>query len=124
MIETEGSKAGKFYEGPGGEKIAKLGKQTVGLVLKDGQRSKVTFISAKVVRPLLAVSSVVDKGNGTIFLPGCAFILPLSKEMLQKIVSLVMSIPGKIELTRERGVYHLPAWLMPAVETGFPRQGA
>jgi hypothetical protein len=66
----------------------------------------------------------VDKGNGTIFLPGCAYILPLNKDMLQKVIALITSIPGKIELTRERGVYHLPAWLMPAHETGFHGQGA
>ena len=53
------------YVGPGGEKIDNLGELTV----KVGSdiSSRVTFQGAKVRKPLLAVSGVIDKGNMVVF---------------------------------------------------------
>ena len=58
---------GQRYVGPGGEKIDNLGKMTVQVCTErhggGDISSRVTFQGAKVRKPLLAVSGVIDKGD-------------------------------------------------------------
>ena len=128
VTESEGSRRGVKYVGPGGERIANEGKQKVGFMLKGGQCSQITFNSAKVRKPLLAVSSVCDKGNITIFTPSGSWIIPMDAKLLAEFLAFVAKFAGKIELIRENGVYHLPAWILPmqspASSRPFGRQDA
>ena len=66
--------------GPGGEKIDNLGEFTVNVRTErhggGGISSRATFQGAKVRKPLLAVSGVVDKGNIVVFDGSGSFTLP------------------------------------------------
>ena len=68
--------------GPGGEKIDNLGDLTVQVRTErhggGDISSQVTFQGAKVRKPLLAVSGVIDKGNIVVFDGSGSFILPNS----------------------------------------------
>jgi hypothetical protein len=41
----------------------------------------------------------------------------MTPEFRRRLMALVEEIKGKVELVRAGGVYHLPAWLVPAGET-------
>ena len=86
-------------------------------MLKGGRRSNLTFNSAKVRKPLLAVSEVSDRGNASLFSPDGAWILPMTPEFRRKLMALVAEVTGKVELVRAGGIYHLLAWLILVVET-------
>ena len=120
---TESSRRGAHYIGPGGQRIQNHGRFRPGLMLRGGRTSQVNFNAAKVRKPLLAVSSVCDKGNWTLFGPDGGYIVPMDAENLGQLVALINSIKGKIELVREHGVYHLPAWVMPHTPHKAPFQG-
>ena len=87
-------------------------------MVESGLKTKVTFQAADVRKPLLAVSSLVDKGNVGFF-DGDSYILPYTAPELELIRDLVAQIKNKIPLYRERGVYKMRNWA-PAT---FPRQG-
>ena len=73
---------GQRYVGPVGEKIDNLGELTVTVCTERHGRgdisSRMTFQGAKVRKPLLAVSGVIDKGNIVFFDGSGFFILPNS----------------------------------------------
>ena len=95
------------------------------MMLRGGLTSEMTFNSAKVRTPLLAVSSIADKGNWTLFGPKGVWIIPAGAANLQKLLDFVEAIVGKIGLTRANVVYHLPAWLIPhSPKPPFRRRGA
>ena len=77
---SKGSVKGQRYLGPGGEKIDNLGKLTVKVHTErhggSDISSRMTFQGAKVRRPLLAVSGVIDKGNIVVFDGSGSFMLP------------------------------------------------
>ena len=79
---SKGSVKGQRYGGPGGEKTDNLEELTVRVrTERDGGgdiSSPVTFQGAKVRKPLLAVSGVIDKGNFVVFDGSGSFILPIS----------------------------------------------
>ena len=91
-------------------------------VLESGSRAKVCFQVAKVRKPLLAMSSLVDKGNVTIF-DKDSYVIPSNAPELELIRELVAQAKSKIPLYRERGVYKMRNWAMPKSEPGFPRPG-
>ena len=66
--------------GPWGGKIDNLGEMTVKVRTErhggSDISSRVTFQGAKVRKPLLAVSGVIDKGNIVVFDGSGSFILP------------------------------------------------
>ena len=68
---SQGSVKGQRFVGPGGEKIQDLRDLTVKVRTEQHGggdiSSRVTFQGAKVRKPLLAVSGVIDKGNMMIF---------------------------------------------------------
>ena len=69
---------GQRYAGLGGEKIDNLGQLTVRTERHGGGdiSSRMTFQGAKVRKPLLAVSGVIDKGNIVVFDGSASFIRP------------------------------------------------
>ena len=79
---SKGSVKGQRYVGPGGEKKDNLGESTVKVRTEQHGgcdiSSRVTFQGAKVRKPLLAVSGVIDKGNIVVFDGSGSFILPNS----------------------------------------------
>ena len=82
-----------------------------------------TFQGADVRAPLLAVSSVADKGNLTIFDNQGSYIIPAGSKLLDEIRSLVENTDQKIPLHRKNGVYKMRAWRLPPQEEGFTERG-
>ena len=92
--------------------------------LETGAKARVCFQVADVRKPLLAVSSLVDKGNLTIF-DEESFVIPSNAPEVELIRQLVQQVRGKIPLHREKGVYKMN-WEVPNSEvamSGFTRLG-
>ena len=123
---SKGSVKGQGYVGPGCEKIDNLVELTV-KVRTERQgggdiSSRVTFHGAKVRKPLLAVSGVIDQGNTLVF-DGCgSFILPNSRASVRKAIT---GVQGHIPLHAKSGVLVLRTWELEDVpSTDFSRRGA
>ena len=98
-----------------------MGQLNTQMVLEGGRDGKFTFQGAEVRKPLLAVSSVNDKGNLVLFDSEGSFIIPgTDKGLIQKIRNLVRSVPGKVNLHRKNGVFNMKAWKK---TPGFTRPG-
>ena len=97
----------------GGERIANMGEMTTTPMLENGALGSLKFNGAKVRKPLLAVSGVVDKGNLTIF-DKDSFIVPGSVPEVKEIRRLINAIKNKIPLHRRGGVYTMRAWQAPS----------
>ena len=80
---SKGSVKGQRYVGPGGDKVDNLGESTVKVCTErhggSDISSRMTLQGAKVRKPLLAVSGVIDKGNIVVF--RWKWILPTAKHM-------------------------------------------
>ena len=89
--------------------------------LEDGRVTNSTYQAAAVRNPLMAVSSVNDKGNLVLFDNQGSFIIPGgNKALVAQIRALVNKVPDKVKFHRQSGVFHMKAWkLKPA----FARQG-
>ena len=121
LVDSPGSLAGQIFGGPGGEKIPNMGQLKAETLLENGCEGKFVFQAADVISPLLAVSSVNDKGNLVLFDPQGSFIIPAQNQVLiNKVRQLVQQMTGKIELHRKNGVYKMKAWRK---KSGFTRQG-
>ena len=92
------------------------------MMIEGGRKGHFGFQAVPGLRkPLLAVSSVNDKGNLVIFDEEGSFIVPgRHNELIKQLRALVKKIPDKIELHRKNGVFHMKAWKLKA---GFSRQG-
>ena len=98
-----------------------MGQLNTQMMLEGGRDGKFTFQGAEVRKPLLAVSSVNDKGNLVLFDSEGSFIIPgTDKGLIQKIRNLVRSVPGKVNLHRKNGVFNMKAWKK---TSGFTRPG-
>ena len=87
----------------------------------EGQREgRFTFQAAPVRKPLLAVSSVNDKGNLVVFDGAESFIIPGKGPQVAQFRKLIQDMTGKIQLHRKNGVYSMRAWKPKPV---FSRQG-
>ena len=122
--ESAGSRAGQKYKGPGTDVIANEGEFDTLSAMESGARAKVTFQSAEIRKPLVAVSGLVDKGNLTIF-DQKSFVIPSSAPEVEMIRQLVAKARGKIPLHRERGIYKMRNWEISSTQptSGFPRPG-
>ena len=121
MLEpSPGSIAGQKYVGPGGELIPNEGQLNTIAKLENQALAKVKFQAAKVRRPLLAVSSLVDKDNLTLF-DKESFVIPAHCPEVAEIRRLVANISTNIPLHRDKGVYTMRAW--ESNESVFPRPG-
>ena len=91
------------------------------MTLEGVREGRFTFQAAPVRKPLLAVSSVNDKGNVVIFDGDASYIIPgRGSPLVAKLRKLVNDIPGKVKLHRKNGVYNMRAWKPRPV---FKRQG-
>ena len=66
-----------------------------------------TFQGAKVRKPLLAVSRVIDKGNMVIFDGNASFILPNSCAGVASVIKAITGVQGRIPLHAKNGVFVL-----------------
>ena len=97
-------------------------------MLENGVLANPTFQGAKVRKPLLAVSSVADKGNPTWFdseANGGAVIIPGNAPELREIRRLISRVSNRIRLNRRGGTYQLRNWTLDKkASQGFRRPGA
>ena len=85
--------------GPGGEKVDNLGELTVKVRTErhggSDISSRMTFQGAKVRKPLLAVSGVIDKGNIVVFDGSESFTLPNSCAGVASVRKAVTGVQGR-----------------------------
>ena len=121
MKPSPGSLRGQRYRGPGGEVIPNQGQQKIAVKLESGVQRAMTFQSAPVRKPLLAVSGACDRDQFVIFDNSGSFICRKDNPEAIEILKLVkkMKASENITLTRKNGTYTMPVFLQP-----FPaRQG-
>ena len=119
--ESPWSKRGQKYRGPSGEVIPNLGQQRVPVKTETGDKRALTFQSAPVRKPLMAVSGACDRDQFVFFDNDGSFIAKKDSEEGKQIRALIKKMRNqhKIALTRKGGTYIMPVQLQP-----FPRQGA
>ena len=64
--------------GAGGDRIERIGQETVGCSTRDGATVEIAFEVAKVRRALLSVASLVEKGQVAVSTDSGGFIIPRS----------------------------------------------
>ena len=82
-----------------------------------------TFQGAKVRKPLLAVSGVIDKGNVVVFDGSVSFILQNSCAGVACVRKAITGVQGRMPLHAKNGVFVLRT-PEDKPSTGFSRQGA
>ena len=114
--------------GRGGEKIDNLGELTVKVrTERHGEgdiSSRMTLQGAKVRKPLLAVSGVIDKGNIVVFDGNGSFILPSSCAGVASVRKTSTGVQGSVPLHAKNEVFVLRTWELDDVSsTGFSWRG-
>jgi hypothetical protein len=118
LDESEGSRAGSVYLGPGKERIPNRGQKSLNVRTAGSEAvRRMTFQDAPVRKPLAAVSGITDKGNVVLFDRKGSFIAPEDAPEVQTIRELIKQVKNRIELERRKGVYIMPIW----VQTDGPR---
>ena len=120
---------GQRYVGPGGEKIDNLGELTVKVRTErhggGDISSRVTFQGAKVRKPLLAVSGVIDKGYIVVFDGSGSFLLPNSCAGVASVRKAITGVQGRTPLHAKNEVFVLRTWEPEdKASTGFSRRVA
>ena len=119
VTDSPGSLAGQSFIGPGSEIIPNEGQFIAPMRLDDGRITQSTFQAAQVRKPLMAVSSVNDKGNLVVFDGKGSFIIPgTNKGLISQLRALIQKVPDKVPLHRKNGVFHMKAWKL---KLGFTR---
>ena len=120
VVPSAGSKRGQKYRGPGGEVIPNTGEQRVAVKVASGGKRAMTFQSAPVRKPLMAVSGACDHHQFVIFDNDGSYICQKGSKLAEEILQKVKEMPQeqKIVLSRKNGTYSMPVWLQP-----FHRQG-
>ena len=111
---SEGSVKGQRYLGPGGEQIDNSGELSVKVRTErhggSDISSRVTFQGAKVRKPLLAQSGVIDKGNIVVFDGSGSFMLPNSCAGVTSVRKAITGVQGRTPLHAKNGVFVLRTW--------------
>ena len=111
--------------GPGGEKIEQSVTFHTERHVGSDISSRVTFQGAKVHKPLLAVSQVIDKGDIVVFDGSGSFILPNSCAGVAYVRKAITGVHGRIPLHAKNGVFFLRTWEPEdRPSTDFSRRGA
>jgi hypothetical protein len=125
--ESESSRQGKVYVGPGLEKIPNRGQKKLRVRTAESMEIKgMTMQDAKVRKPLAAVSGLTAKGNGVWFDDEIPSIIPSTAPEMKAIRALVQQAKNRISLEQKRGVFVMPVWIQTEEEanaTPFPRPG-
>ena len=127
---SEGSRRGQRYVGAGGERLGNLGELVLSVKTESeggaNPLSRITFQGAKVRKPLLAVSGIVNKGNMVVFDESGSYILTGRAKSRDDIQKAIARAPGKIPLHQKNGVFVMKSWRAEKLEETpvFSRQGA
>jgi hypothetical protein len=110
--ESEGSRSGAVYLGPGKERIPNRGQKSLNVKTDmEGPTRKMTFQDAAVRKPLAAVSGITGKGNIVLFDKKGSFIAPSDAPEVEQIRGLITRVKNRIELEEKRGIYIMPVWV-------------
>ena len=125
---SQGSVKGQRFVGPGGEKINDLGDVTVKVRTKQHGggdiSSRVTFQGAKVRKPLLALSGVIDKGHIVVFDGSGPHIMPSSCASVASVRRAITGVQGRIPLLAKNEIFVLRTWEPDDMSsTGFQSAG-
>ena len=100
--------------GLGREKMDNLGDLTVKVRIEQHGAgdiaSRVTLQGAKVRKPLLAVSGVIDKGNIVVIDGSGSFTLPGQCAGVASVRKAVTGVQGRIPLHANNGLFILRTW--------------
>jgi hypothetical protein len=122
--ESEGSRMGSVYLGPGKERIPNRGQKSLSVkTAEDGPTRKMTFQDAEVRKPLAAVSGITGKGNVVLFDKRGSFIAPAESPEVEQIRGLIRQVKNRIELEEKRGIYIMPVWVQTKGEQINSRRG-
>ena len=110
VVPSPGSEAGQKYIGPSGETIPNEGQLTPTVLLEEGGRGSMTFQAADVRKPLMAISSVNDKGHLALFDLEGSYLIPSDCPEVRQIRELVIKAQRKVRMHRENGVFHMRVW--------------
>ena len=101
--QTERSKNGKGFKGPGGENIKNYGQQGMSVRTPEGFVRKSTWQVADVRRPLVSASHIIQAGNDLFIWKDEAYIINRKKEksMLRKegdvyVLDLFVRVPPNV----------------------------
>ena len=120
VTDSPGPLAGQMYMWAGRDNIANQGQFLLPMRLDDGRVVKSTYHVAQARKPLMAVSSVNDKGSSVVFDEKGSFIIPGSnKDLISQLRALFQKMLDKVKLHRKNEVFHMRAWIF---ELGFTRQ--
>ena len=120
VTDSPGSLSGQLYIGPGNEKIANEGQFVAPMRLDDGRLTHSTYQAVRVHKPLMAISSVNDKGNVIFDDKGSFIVRGGSACIISQIRALIQKVPDKVKLLRKSGALLMKAWKL---KPGFTRQG-
>ena len=126
--ESEGSRKGRRYVGPGSEVIPNRGEIEF-MVKRSGsgapRMGRMILQDAKVRKALGAVSGFCDRNNFVIFDNSGSYIVNKDAAGAQKVLKALEGIQDKIEMKRENGVHTLELDVVEGVKPtqGFTRQG-
>ena len=112
LQESEGSKTGVNFIGAGGERVRNRGQRRGKLLFESGKTGPTTLQDADVRKPLIAVSETCDENNICLFSNTGSMVASLRDPIVQKIVALSKQVQDKIDVHREKGTYHIPAWVV------------
>ena len=108
-MESEGSRAGSVYLGPGKERIPNRGQKSLNVRTAGNPTvRKMTIQDAAVRKPLAAVSGITDKGNVVLFDRKGSSIAPEDAPEVKTIRELIRQVKSRIELERKKGIYIMP----------------
>jgi hypothetical protein len=110
--ESEGSRNGAVYLGPGKERIPNRGQKTMNVKTAGSATvRKMTFQDAAIRKPLAAVSGITDKGNVVLFDKKGSFIAPEDAPEVKTIRELIRQVKHRIVLEERKGIYIMPIWV-------------
>ena len=123
VVPSEASRQGVVYRGPGKERIPNEGEFQEQIMTAEGAVANTLWQSAKVRKPLMAVSACEDRGNMCVFDKDGSFILSANCHELPEIRRLIQKATKKVRVHRNGGTYSLKTWRMPKKPEGFHGQG-
>ena len=90
--------------------MANLGEMEASGLTTEGEQMSITFQAAKVRKPLMAVSSVNDKGQMVLFHLKGSYLIPAHAPEVTTIRNLVAQAQGKVTPHRENGIFNMRVW--------------
>ena len=109
---SEDSKAGRGWNGPGGERIPCLGKFQSDSILQSGAEARTAVNAAPVRQPLMAISNVCKEGHGA-WMNNTGEIsatIPSGCPELAEMRRLIRQCTTRLNMFQQNGVYKMRHW--------------